>query len=109
MVYAMTWGAIGFAHSLSTLFVLTAIYGTSHGLVEGAEKALVAQLGGSSKTGLASGVYNMSVGLTGLLANIAFGAVWDRWGDLPAFLASGCCALAAAAVVAWFVPAPQKQ
>ena len=40
----MTWSAVGFANTVPLLFVLAAVYGTSHGLVEGAEKALIAEL-----------------------------------------------------------------
>ena len=35
-MYAVTWSAVGFAESVPLLFALAALYGTSHGLVEGA-------------------------------------------------------------------------
>src|SRR5512141_1975315 len=48
-VYALLWSAVGFAESVPALLVLAAAYGVSHGLVEGAERALVADLGGHGK------------------------------------------------------------
>jgi MFS family permease len=103
-VYAVTWSAVGFAETVPLLFVLAAVYGTSHGLVEGAERALVAGLAPDSRKGKAFGVYNMVVGLTALAASTAFGAVWDRFGSVAAFTASGAFALVAAAALVALVP-----
>jgi MFS family permease len=98
-VYAVTWGAVGFVGSVPLLFVLTALYGTSHGLVEGAEKALVAELAHGGGKGKAFGAYNMAIGLSALAASTAFGFVWDRLGSVAAFSASGAVALLAAGVL----------
>ena len=103
-VYAVTWGAVGLAGTIPALAVLAAVYGTSHGLVEGAERALVAELAAGGGRGRAFGVYNMLVGFTALAANAAFGAVWDRFGSVPAFAGSGAFALAAAAALLAVVP-----
>ena len=103
-VYAVTWGAVGFAESIPVLFVLTAIYGTSHGLVEGAEKALIAELAARSGKGRAFGSYNMLIGLAALAASTTFGVVWDRFGSAVAFTGSGAVALVAAGVLLAVVP-----
>ncbi len=95
-VYAVTWSAIGFAETIPALLLLSAVYGTSHGLVEGPEKALVAELAAGDRTGRAFGVYNMLIGLAALLASTTFGLVWDRLGSLAAFGGSGAVALIAA-------------
>ena len=50
-VYAVTWSAVGFAGTIPLLLALAAVYGTSHGLVEGAEKALVAELAAGDAEG----------------------------------------------------------
>jgi MFS-type transporter involved in bile tolerance (Atg22 family) len=86
------------------LFLLAAAYGTSHGLVEGAERALVADLGGGAK-GKAFGAYGMLGGLAALVASAGFGLVWDRFGDAAAFAGSGALALVAAAALLVLVPA----
>lgn len=104
--YALTWGAIGFADSTAQLFVLTAVYGVSHGLVEGAEKALVAEYAGGRR-GLTFGKYNMSIGLASLAGNVAFGAVWDSWGSLVAFAGSASVAVLAVITLRLFVRPPR--
>jgi MFS family permease len=103
--YAVLWSAIGFTRSLPALFALTAAYGVTHGLVEGAERALVAELAAEGRKGTAFGAYNMAMGLSALAASTAFGAVLDRWGSEAAFVGSGSFALAAAAALFVLVPA----
>jgi MFS family permease len=103
-VYAVLWSAVGFAESVPVLFALSAAYGVSHGLVEGAERALVADLGGHGK-GKAFGAYNMLVGLAALAASTGFGVVWDRLGSAAAFAGSGAFALLAVAALLALVPA----
>jgi MFS family permease len=104
-VYAVVWASIGFAETLPVLVVLTALYGTSHGLVEGAERALVADLAGGRGQGAAFGAYGMVIGLAAMLASAGFGLAWDRFGSVPAFVGSASLALVAAGVLRWTVPA----
>lgn len=104
-VYGVLWGAIGFVQSLPLLFALTAVYGISHGLVEGAERGLIADLAAGRARGAAFGAYNMLIGFAALLASTAFGAVWDRWGSVAAFVGSAAFALVAAGVLFALVPA----
>jgi len=103
-VYALLWGAIGFAGSLAVLFALTACYGVSHGLVEGAERGLIADLASGRAKGKAFGAYNMFIGLAALVASTGFGEVWDRFGSVPAFVGSAAFALVAAGVLFALVP-----
>ncbi len=103
-VYAVTWSAVGFAGSIPTLFVLAAVYGTSHGLVEGAEKALIADLASGNGKGKAFGSYNMLIGFAALAASATFGAVWDHFGSAVAFAGSGAVALIAAGTLIAVVP-----
>ncbi|RJO66304.1 MAG: MFS transporter [Myxococcales bacterium] len=103
-VYAVTWSAVGFAESVPLLFVLSAVYGTSHGLVEGAEKALVAELAAGNAKGKAFGAYNMLIGFAALAASTLFGVVWDQFGSVAAFAGSGAFALLAAATLLAVVP-----
>ncbi len=104
-VYSVLWSAVGFAASLPALFALTAAYGVTHGLVEGAERALVAELAAEGRKGTAFGAYNMAMGLSALAASTAFGAVLDRWGSVAAFAGSGAFALVAAGALLALVPA----
>lgn len=103
-VYAVTWSSVGFARSVPVLVVLASIYGISHGLVEGPEKALIADLAGGSGKGRAFGAYNMLIGLAALAASTSFGVVWDRAGSAAAFCAAGVCALIASVTLVLRVP-----
>jgi len=103
-VYALTWGSVGFASTIPVLFVLAAIYGTSHGLVEGAEKALIAELADGRSRGKAFGSYNLLIGVTALAASTTFGLVWDHLGAKVAFGASGIVALLAAGSLLVLLP-----
>jgi MFS family permease len=106
-VYAVTWSMIGFAQTLPFLWGFAAIYGMSNGLVEGAEKALVAELAGGHAKGKAFGAYNMLIGFAALLASATFGMVWDKLGGAVAFVGSGVFALIAAVVLLVKVPSQQ--
>lgn len=108
-VYAVTWSAVGFAQTIPVLFLLAAIYGTSHGLVEGAERALVAELAAGGGKGKAFGVYNMLIGFAALAASAGFGLVWDAFGSAAAFAGSGAFALVAAVALLVRVPASPKE
>jgi MFS family permease len=104
VVYAVTWSAVGLAESVPLLVTLAVVYGGTHGLVEGPEKALVAELAAGNARGRAFGAYNLLIGLAALAASTAFGAVWDQFGSTLAFAASGALALAAAATLLVRVP-----
>ena len=104
LVYAALWAAIGFANSLVALFLLTALYGTSHGLVEGAERGLIADLASGRKRGAAFGAYNLLIGMASLVASTAFGFVWDRFGSAWAFVGSAAFAVVASLVLLMLVP-----
>jgi MFS family permease len=90
------------------LIALAAVYGISHGLVEGPEKALVAELAAGNGKGRAFGSYNILIGLAGLAASATFGLIWDRWGSVAAFAGSGGFALIAAVTLVMRVPAPAR-
>ncbi len=108
-VYALTWSAVGLAGTIPLLFILAALYGTSHGLVEGAERALVAELAAGTGKGRAFGAYNMLIGLAALAASTSFGVVWDRLGGVAAFGASGGVALLAAVMLMARLPSPAPE
>ena len=106
-VYAVTWSAMGLTQTLPLLWAFAVIYGMSNGLVEGAEKALVAELASGNAKGKAFGAYNMLIGFAALLASTSFGLVWDKLGGAVAFVGSGVLALVAAVVLLVRVPAQQ--
>jgi MFS family permease len=87
-------------------WALFALYGVHFGLVEGAEKALVADLVPADRRGTAFGWYNLAIGLAALPASVLFGIVWTRFGAPTAFGMGSVLALVAAAGV--FVVLPRR-
>lgn len=107
-VYNISWAALGWAETVTALCLLALLYATSHGLVEGPEKALIAELAQTRARGTAFGAYNLSVGAAAFAASTTFGFVWDQFGDRVAFLASGASALLASCLLLWLVPEPPR-
>jgi predicted MFS family arabinose efflux permease len=72
-------------------------------LVEGAEKALVADLASADRHGTAFGLYNAALGLGTLTASVVFGFLYERFSPSTAFT-TGAAVAATAAVLLIFVP-----
>jgi MFS family permease len=75
------------------------IYGIYFGLVEGAEKALVADLVRPEQRGTAYGLYNLAFGVTVFPASLLMGMIWDWKGPATAFLVSALMGATAAMLV----------
>jgi MFS family permease len=102
LAYALIYGAFAFASAPWHVWLLFAVYGTYAAAVEGAEKALVADLAPAAAKGRAFGWFNFTVGVCALPASLGFGLVWDHLGPEAAFLAgAGLAAVAAIALVVW--------
>jgi predicted MFS family arabinose efflux permease len=69
------------------------------GLVEGSEKALVADLAPPAARGTAFGWYHLGTGIAALPASVGFGLVWTRVGAPAAFAMGGGLALVAATLL----------
>lgn len=105
-VVAMGWAAraalyVAFAlvaspFAVATVFVL---YGVHHGLTEGAEKALVADLAGD-RAGTSFGWYHLVGGAVALPAGAIFGGLWTWFGADVAFAWGAASAVAALATLA---------
>jgi MFS family permease len=98
LIYAATYFGFGRAHAEWQIWVLFLLYGLYYSLVEGSEKALVADLAGPGRRGRAFGWFNGLTGLLALPASLGFGLVYKKWGAPVAFTAAA--ALAASSVVA---------
>jgi len=104
IVYAVIYTGFAFAESQATIWALFVAYGLYHGLTEGPEKALVAELVPKAQWGGAFGVYYLVLGLCTLAASVLFGALWQGYGSYVAFLTSAALALAAVACLAVLAP-----
>lgn len=100
IVYASIYAGFAFAETQATIWTLFILYGLYHGLSEGPEKALVAELAPRARWGRAFGLYHLVLGLFALAASVLFGALWEAFGSRTAFLTSAALALAAVTCLA---------
>lgn len=94
IVRAAIYGGFAAATGPVAVAGLFVVYGLYHGLTEGAEKALVADLAGASEAGTAFGWYHLVAGLVALPAGLLIGGLWTAWGAPVAFVAGAALSLA---------------
>jgi MFS family permease len=96
VLYAAVYAGFAFVSNAISVWILFVIYGIYFGLVEGAEKALVADLVKPDQRGTAYGLYNLAFGITVFPASLLMGALWSWSGPEVAFLVSAAIGLLAA-------------
>jgi MFS family permease len=99
--YALTYLGFAFATTRWQIVVLFLAYALYHGLAEGAERAIIADLAERGARGRAFGMYHGFIGVAALPAGLATGWVWDRWGARWALGANAAFAAVAAASLFW--------
>lgn len=109
ILYAAVYAGFAFATNKASLWILFLIYGIYFGLVEGAEKALVADLVRPEQRGTAYGLYNLAFGITVFPASLLMGMIWDWKGPATAFLMSACMGATAAALLLLLVRPPPDE
>src|SRR5262249_41314477 len=85
LVFAAVYLAFALATAAWQVWAFFLAYGLVIGLIEPAERALVANLGGGERKGLAYGWYNCAVGVAILPSSLIFGALYQVYGALAAF------------------------
>jgi MFS family permease len=85
LLYAFVYLAFALATTAWQAWASFLAYALFYGLTEPAEKALVADLVGGERKGLAYGWYNCAVGIATLPASLIFGALYQVFGALAAF------------------------
>jgi MFS family permease len=85
LMYAAIYVAFALATSAWQVWALFLLYGVYYALTERAEKALVANLVGSERKGLAFGWYNLAIGIAALPSSLLFGWLYEDFGPLVAF------------------------
>ena len=109
VLYAAVYAGFAFVSHTVSVWVLFLIYGIYFGLVEGSEKALVADLVKPEQRGTAYGLYNLAFGITVFPASLLMGMIWDWKGPATAFLISAAMGATAAALLLLFVrPHPER-
>ncbi|MCA9604723.1 MAG: MFS transporter [Myxococcales bacterium] len=99
LIYAATYVGFGLAEHEAIVWALVVVYGSFHGLTEGPERALVAELVPGGKRGAGFGWYHLVAGIGGLGASLIFGALWDALGSREAFLTAAGLAVTAAVLL----------
>jgi MFS family permease len=100
LLYAIVYVGFAWAESLVALLAWFGLYGVYFALVEGSEKALVADLTPQHLQGSAFGWYNAVLGFGALGASVLFGVLWETLGPSAAFLTGAALALTASALLA---------
>lgn len=104
LLYGATYLGFGLAGSWAVAWVWLGLYAAHYGLAEGGQRALLAELVPAEIRGRAFG-YQLAVEGAGLLvANVAFGFVYEARGALFAFCVAGVIALASALLLGLLVP-----
>jgi MFS family permease len=96
--YAVIYVGFGVMQSSAWLVAAFVAYGLYFGLVEPAERTLVAALAPRHKRGAAFGWFHMVAGLGALPASLLFGLLWKTFGATTAFLVGASLAIAASIV-----------
>jgi MFS family permease len=99
--YALTYVGFGFATARWQIVVLFLAYALYHGLAEGAERAIIADLAERGGRGRAFGLYHGFVGVAALPASLLTGQIWDHWGARWALGLNAACAALGAAFLSW--------
>lgn len=106
LFYGAVYAAFAFTTSSAALIAVFLAYGVYFGLTEGVEKAWVADMASRETRGAAFGYYNATIGVSALLASIAFGLIWTRVSPEAAFMTGA--ALAAAATGLLYLTFPHE-
>jgi len=107
--YAAIYAGFAFAESQAAIWALFVAYGIYHGLTEGAERALVAELVPSTRWGSGFGWYHLTLGGLTLVASVLFGGLWEAFGSQAAFLTSAVLAVVAVICLAVVGPKLRSQ
>jgi MFS family permease len=103
LFYAAVYAGFAAVETAAGAWALFLVYGIYFGLVEGAEKALVADLVPAEQRGTAYGLYNLALSVAVWPASLLMGAIWHWRGPAAAFMASACVGVAAALLLAFSV------
>lgn len=101
-VYAVTYAAMGLSTTPLAFGAALFGYGAFHGLTEGVEKALLADLLPPESRGTGFGAFHTVTGVAAILASPLLGAAMARFGSCRAFLlASGLAGIATLGLLLW--------
>lgn len=104
LLYAVVYAGFALGGSLTALVSWFLLYGVYYALVEGSEKALIADLAPAAARGTAFGWYNAVLGVGALAASLLFAAVLEAVGPPAAFFTGAALALIASGLLLGLSP-----
>ena len=107
-IYAFVYLGFALAQVEWHAWALFLVYGLYFGMVEGTEKAFVADLVPATRRGTAFGWFNAALGIGVLPASVIFGVVWERAGAEVAFLMGASVAAVAMLLFVLLVAPPRR-
>ena len=99
--YALTYLGFAFCNAWWQILALFLAYALYHGLAEGPERAIIADLAEPGARGRAFGLYHGLVGVAALPAGLGTGWVWDQFGARWALGLNAAFAALAALALSW--------
>nr|WP_319490068.1 MFS transporter [uncultured Caproiciproducens sp.] len=101
LIYALCYIGFAVARQPWQIWLIYIFYGMYYATTEGISKALVARVVPENQRGTAYGLFNASLGLMSLPANLIAGYLWDRVAPSATFYFGAICALAAFVLISF--------
>ncbi len=108
ILYGATYVGFGLANSWIGACIWLGLYAVHYGLAEGGQRAIMAEFVPKNMRGRAYGIQLAAEGVALLIANVAFGYVYERLGASTAFVGAGAIAAVGALLLVVLVPAPRE-
>lgn len=97
--YSIVYFAFAYVDSIIPLILVFLSYGLFYGLVEPAERALVAEMVPDNLRGSAFGYFHAVIGFGALPSSLLFGWIWQMWGAPLAFITGAILSLIATIII----------
>ncbi len=107
--FAVTYLMIGYLNNSALVVISFLLYGVHFGIIEPAERLVVAQMAKQSERGTLFGYFHMISGLGLLPASLMFGWLWEKYGSQVSFLFSSILSLLAGAILLFFIQVPSAK
>jgi len=101
LVYALSYLGFALAKHPWHIWLIYIFYGLYYATTEGIAKSLVARIVPDNKRGTAYGLFNASLGVMTLPANIIAGYLWDKVSPSATFYFGAACAFVAFLIISF--------
>ncbi|MFL5297583.1 MAG: MFS transporter [Phenylobacterium sp.] len=109
LVFLVSYLGFGLSGDLVLIGVMFGLYGVFQGVFRAVGKALAADFAPPARRASAIGWYSATVGLSGLIASLVAGALWDQVSHGMVFLVGAAFAALGALALLLLVPAPKAR